>query len=155
MSKEIRVPLEIVSFQDDGYHVFVRGWLEKCALRLLIDTGASKTVLDKNFLTANFPDLKLESNEMPATGAGSNTIQTEIAEVSGFFLSTDKKKTPSLEKFQVAVLDLSHVNDTYSKIGQPSIQGVIGSDLLVQFGAIINIKKQRMKLKVPPGADSD
>jgi len=148
MAKEIKIPIEVVSFLEDGFHLFVKGKLGDHSLRLLIDTGASKTVLDKKFLAENFPDLKLEQNELPATGAGTNTIQTEIAEISDFFLGDGKKKNSSspLRNFPVAVLDLSHVNETYSKIGQESIQGVIGSDLLIHFKAVINLKKQRMKL---------
>lgn len=151
MSKEIQIPVEVVSFADDGYHIFTEGKLKGRPLRLLIDTGASKTVLDKKFLGENFPHLPLEMNDMPATGAGTNTIQTEITEVSDFFLGNGKKKNSSspLDKFPVAVMDLSHVNDTYAKIGQPPIQGVIGSDLLVHFGAVINFRKQRMKLILP------
>lgn len=93
MSKEIQIPVEVVSFADDGYHIFTKGKLKGRPLRLLIDTGASKTVLDKKFLGENFPHLPLEMNDMPATGAGTNTIQTEITEVSDFFSAMAKRKT--------------------------------------------------------------
>jgi len=151
MEKEIIIPIEIVSFLEDGYHLFVKGKLAGQPLRLLIDTGASKTVLDKKFLTENFPELKLEQNELPATGAGTNTIQTEITMISDFFLGSGKKKNSSspLQNFPVAVLDLSHVNETYSKIGQRPIQGVIGCDLLVHFHVVLNLRKKRMKLNPP------
>ena len=150
MSKPIKIPIEVVSFQEDGFHLFVKGKLGEHSLRLLIDTGASKTVLDKKFLSETFPDLKMEQNELPATGAGTNTIQTEIAEISDFFLGNGDKKnsTSPLQNFPVAVLDLQHVNDTYSKIGQQSIHGVIGSDLLVHFHTVINLKKKTLKLNL-------
>src|SRR5215217_6842586 len=95
MSKPIKIPIEVVSFYEDGFHLFVKGKLGKHFLRLLIDTGASKTVLDKKFLTQEFPEFKLEQNELPATGAGTNTIQTEIAEISDFFLGNGDKMNSS------------------------------------------------------------
>jgi predicted aspartyl protease len=151
MSKAIKIPIEVVSFFEDGFHLFVKGKLGEQILRLLIDTGASKTVLDKKFLMEKFPELKLEQNELPATGAGTNTIQTEIAEISDFFLGDGDKENLSspLQNFPVAVMDLQHVNETYSKIGKESIHGVIGSDLLVDFRATINLKKETLKLNPP------
>jgi len=142
MSKKIKVPVEVLSLQEEGYHLFVKGKLGNHILRLLIDTGASKTVLDKNFIAEHFPEFKLETNEQLTTGVGTNTIQSEFTEIAN--LKIGDLEIPS---YKIAVLDLKHVNETYSMINVTAIHGVIGSDLLVEFGAVINLKKHQLRLR--------
>lgn len=142
MSKKIKIPIDVVSLQEDGYHLFVDGSIAGHQARLLIDTGASKTVLDKNFIVAKFPNLTLETNEQLTTGVGTNTLQSEFTEISD--LSIGKLK---MKQYKVAVLDLMHVNETYSTIQLPAIHGVIGCDLLVEQRAVINMKKKQLRVK--------
>jgi len=149
MSKKIKIPIEVLSLQEQGYHLFVKGKLGDQEMRLLIDTGASKTVLDKNFITEHFSELPLEASEHQATGAGTNSIQSEFAEVSGL-----KIGQLEIASYKIAVLDLKHVNETYSMINVNPIHGVIGSDLLVEFYAVINLKKRLLRLKDSPRAGS-
>src|SRR4030095_13656938 len=81
-TKKIKIPLDLVSLQEEGYHLFILAKIGAHDVRLLIDTGASKTVIDKNFIAEKFPSLKLEANEQPTTGVGSNTIQSEFTDVA-------------------------------------------------------------------------
>lgn len=142
MAKKIKIPLEIISLQEDGFHLFVKGKSGKHSIRLLIDTGASKTVLDKKFVTERFPELKLEVNEQLTTGVGTNTIQSEFTDLDN--LSVGKLK---LKNYKVAVLDLQHVNETYSMIQLPPIDGVLGCDVLVEYGAVIHLKNKELRIK--------
>ena len=144
MAKKIKVPVEVLSLQEEGYHLFVVGKLGDHPLRLLIDTGASKTVLDKAFIAEHFSEFKLETNEQLTTGVGSNTIQSEFTEIKN--LRIGELEIPS---YKIAVLDLKHVNETYSIINVTAIHGVIGCDLLVEFSAVINLKKHQLRLKSP------
>ncbi|MBK9732941.1 MAG: aspartyl protease family protein [Chitinophagaceae bacterium] len=139
---KIHIPIKAVSLQEEGFHLFVKGKLGKHALRLLIDTGASKTVLDKKFISERLPELKLEINEQLTTGVGTNTIQSEFTDIEN--LSVGKLK---LKKLKVAVLDLQHVNETYNLIQLPPIDGVLGCDVLVDYGAVINLDKNELRIK--------
>ena len=141
MGKKIKIPIQLISLQEDGFHLFVEGKLGTHIVRMLIDTGASKTVIDKNFISDNLPELELETNEQLTTGVGSNTIQSEFTDLT--ILEVGKLK---LKGYKVAVLDLKHVNETYNMIQLPPIQGVIGCDLLVEHKAVINLKKKEIKL---------
>ncbi|MBX7110081.1 MAG: retroviral-like aspartic protease family protein [Chitinophagales bacterium] len=142
MSKKITIPLKAVSLQEEGFHLFVEGKAGTHSIRLLIDTGASKTVLDKKFISEKLPALKLEINEQLTTGVGSNTIQSEFTEIDT--LSVGKLK---LKKYKVAVLDLQHVNETYSLIQLPGIDGVLGCDVLVDYGVVINLRKMELRIR--------
>jgi uncharacterized 2Fe-2S/4Fe-4S cluster protein (DUF4445 family) len=45
-----------------------------------------------------------------------------------------------------AVLDLAHVNQAYELLQLPPIDGVMGSDILMQYLATINLKKMELSL---------
>ena len=144
MAKKITLPIEVYNLDEEGFHLFISVKMGDITTRMLIDTGASRTVVDKVFLQQNFPDLKMEANENPATGAGTNTLQTEIATLSELHIGELQ-----LSNYLVAVLDMKHVNQTYEAIGAPAIHGVIGSDVLVACKAVISLKKKRLRLRQP------
>lgn len=141
MAKKIRIPIKAESLQEEGFHLFVEGKVGHHRIRLLIDTGASKTVLDKKFINEKLPEQKLEINEQLTTGVGSNTIQSEFTEIDN--LRVGKLK---LKMYKVAVLDLQHVNETYSLIQLPGIDGVLGCDVLVEYGVVINLRKKELRI---------
>jgi len=58
-----------------------------------------------------------------------------------------------IRKYPAVALDMSHVNQSYNELDLPPIDGVIGSDILMKYGAVINygtgvlrINKRRKKL---------
>ena len=142
MSKKLKVGLLVVSLQEEGYHLFIENTIGEHPVRLLIDTGASKTVIDRSFLLDKYPNLKLEAHDQLTTGVGTNTIQSEFTEIP------DLKLGPlHIPNYKVAVLDLKHVNETYHMINLPPIHGVLGCDLLIEYKAVINLKKKYLRLK--------
>ena len=52
----------------------------------------------------------------------------------------------TIENFHAILLNLSHVNASYEKMGFSQIDGVLGSDVLNKYNAIIDYKKQRITL---------
>lgn len=150
MSKKVKIPIEVQSLRGDGFHLFVTGKVEMVPVRMLIDTGASKTVFDKNFLSLHFSETKLQTNEQLTTGVGSNTLQSEITEIKNLQIGRLQ-----IDLLTIAVLDLSHVNETYSLVDFEPISGVIGSDLLVAGKAVINFKKKTLRMKHPTFITAD
>ncbi|MBK7570590.1 MAG: hypothetical protein IPI10_02835 [Bacteroidetes bacterium] len=51
-----------------------------------------------------------------------------------------------IEHFHAILLDLSHVNASYEKMGYSQIDGVLGSDVLNEYNAIIDYKKRKITL---------
>lgn len=136
------VPLQIESILGDGYHVFIQANIGRKKARLLLDTGASKTVLSLEFANKYLKSQKRKTNEEQATGLGSNSIQNEVG-----MIRTIKIGHCTIPNLTVAILDLSHVNETYRRIELPAVDGVLGSDVLMQTKAIIDYAKSRMSLK--------
>ena len=128
----------------DGCHPFVNALVNNAEARLLIDTGASKTVLDKTFLLSLEPKVTLEQSEQLSTGLGAGNLPSEFAQNIDLEIGSWRVRDTS-----VAVLDLFHVNETYKSIDLPVLHGVIGGDLLLSHQAVINYKKAEMKLSSP------
>jgi predicted aspartyl protease len=141
MAKTVEIPLYILAIQDDGYHVFLEISVNDTKVYMLLDTGASRTVFDLETLKKIHAGIEMEENEDKATGLGSNSVDNFMAVVDKLEIGSMK-----IKNFEVGVLDISHVNVSYSKIDIPPIAGVFGSDILMRFDAVINYKKKTLKL---------
>lgn len=132
-----KIDIEIMSIQDYGIHCFIPVKVNGIAARLLIDTGASKTVFDKLFIQKRLQELYTKKSEQLTTGLGSNTIESEEAVIP--LLKIGKLK---IKNYHAHILDLLHVNETYKQVDLPPIDGVIGCDLLLEHKATLNFKKR-------------
>lgn len=141
MPKKHKIKLLIQDIAGDGCHVFIVALVNDQTARLLIDTGASKTVLDKTFVMSLDPKVNLEQSEELSTGFGAGNIPSEFASIIKFEVGD-----MTVNDITVAVLDLYHVNETYQKIGLPTLHGVVGGDLLLKHNAVIDYKKETLKL---------
>lgn len=137
------IPLDLINIDVDGFHLMMNAKIGRKKIRLLVDTGASKTVFDetrlKKILGPNNDEF--ESTEQLSTGLGTNKMESQTSVLKSIKIGNVK-----LQNFEVVVLDLSHVNVSYQLIGEKGIDGVLGSDLLSKFEAVIYYKKPRLKI---------
>jgi hypothetical protein len=138
---QVEIPLYAVDIKEDGYHLFLEVTINGNKGVMLLDTGASRTVFDMHTLQQWHNDIPMEVNEDKATGLGSNQVESYVT-------SIDKLEIGEIvvNNFETGVLDLSHVNESYSNIDIPPIAGVFGSDLLMMFDAIISYKDRKLVL---------
>lgn len=138
-----KIPINIVSIENEGFHIFVDGSVNELPLKLLIDTGASRSVFDKQKLLEklNVDLVELIENEKLSTGLGTNTMKSE-----SFILEKFKIGDLELSDYQAVVLEMSHVNESYKLLELPPIDGVIGGDILLKYKAVINYKKAELSL---------
>lgn len=144
MKKSItRIPLKIISIENDGYHLMIPARINRKKAKLLIDTGASRTVFDKTRIMKFLgeEDLEFEQNEKLSTGLGTNTLASEVIVLSGFKLGDHR-----IKYYQAVVLDMKHVNESYTKLKLPEIDGVIGGDILKKYNAALYYKEKILKL---------
>lgn len=139
---EIQIPLEILNFQDNGSHLLVEVVVSGKAFKAVLDTGASKTAFDKELLAEILDERTFEPVERFSTGLGTNSMQCFKTMLPGF--SFGKLE---IAGYEVAVLDLSHINMAYKDLGHETILGVIGSDLLLEYNAVIDYEKQLLTLR--------
>ncbi|MFL5753010.1 MAG: retropepsin-like aspartic protease [Bacteroidia bacterium] len=139
--KQSIIPIKMLSIEGDGLHLSVKGKINGKAVHLLIDTGASRTVFDLNRVE-NFSKAKpIEDTEKLSTGLGTNTMKSMFTTLKKIQLGD-----LILENYETVLLDLSHVNSSYGQVGLKPIDGVIGSDILMNHDAIINYGKKQLTL---------
>jgi predicted aspartyl protease len=136
------VKLEIVELQTDSYHVFLHVLVNNKKLRMLLDTGASKTVLDKAFVDTKLKSIKLESSNNPTSSLHATVQTSDVMTAKSITIGPSK-----LQNYMITVLDLAHVNKTYKMVKCKPIQGILGSDILVEKQAVIDYGKKQLKLK--------
>ncbi|WP_372751767.1 retropepsin-like aspartic protease [Labilibaculum sp.] len=140
---KIEIPIEIIELENESYHLLVSCKVNQSHFGdLVIDTGASKTVLDRNFVPA-YELLGEQTSEMQSRGLGEGSLNTEMVKIDSFQLGGLQ-----LRDFHCALIDLSGINEMYKEHCQREICGLLGSDFLVKHQAIINYKSEILQLEI-------
>jgi len=137
-----KIPFEVISLQADGFHIITEVEIFDKKFNLVIDTGASKTVLDKDtLLHSGIDEENFQSTDILSTGLGTNSMESFMLTLPEF-----KLQDWSVKDLSVAVLDLSAINHAYSQIDLEPIIGVLGGDILKPYGGVINYKTSTLLL---------
>jgi hypothetical protein len=129
--KSVKIPVQVLS---------IEGEKANC----ILDTGASKTVFDSERIKRFLKREALHKNERLSTGLGTASMHSQV-----LFISKLELDTYTIKKLPTIVLDLSHINQTYTSIGFEPIDGVIGSDVLMDAKGIIDFGKSTLTLFPP------
>ena len=138
-----KIPLELLELQGDGFHILINVRLFDQSFKMVLDTGASKTVLDKTtLLQSGIPEEKIENTNIISTGLGTNSMESFLIELPSLEIENWK-----IKKFTTAVLDLSAVNYAYEQMELPPVIGVLGGDILFAYAARIDYGKRMLTLR--------
>ena len=140
---KISIPIRLLQIEGDGHHLAVTLHINGKSANAILDTGASKTVFDKTEIASYLSDETIADNETLSTGLGTTTMQSHLVLVRK--LGIGKLK---IENYQSVILDLGHVNKTYEQLGLKTIVGVLGSDVLEKYKAVIDYGKRKLFLTV-------
>jgi hypothetical protein len=137
------IPIELTVIEEDGFHLMIAVEINGLPARMLLDTGASRSVFDLERISRFFTDNKpnFEVNEKLSTGLGTRDMQSQAV-----YLKEFKIGELCIREYPAVVLDMSHVNLSYSELDLPPIDGVIGSDILMKYAAVINYGKMQMRI---------
>jgi predicted aspartyl protease len=138
---KIVIKFDVINLEGDGFHLNIRGNANGIDVNLIIDTGASKTVFDINTIKEVLQQEALNEIDKLSSGLGTNTMKSFKTTIEKFELDGFEELN-----YEVAVLDLTHVNLSYENIGLSPIDGIIGGDILVKYNAIINYKEKTLTL---------
>ena len=139
--------IELMPIEEDGYHIFIDALINGGSARLLLDTGASRTVFDEDrikvFLTKKNHRFKRFSKL--STGLGTNTMKSHSIILEEFRLGETVFKD-----YHAVVLNMEHVNQSYQMLGHKQIDGVLGGDLLQELRAVVDYRKKEVRWRVEP-----
>lgn len=139
--RTVKVPLQLINLQNDGFHLLVEVVIFGHPFNVVLDTGASKTVLDKTSIEKYIATDDLLSSDKLSTGLGTNSMESFILYLPSFNIGKLK-----IENFEAAVLDLSSISAAYESLQLPPVIGVIGGDILQKHKAVIDYNKLELKL---------
>lgn len=137
----IDIPLNLIKLEDDSYHILVEAsFNSQFSGNLIIDTGASKTVLDQEFASLFVSNLST-IDDAQSSGINAMITETQIGTISSFKIGAFE-----IKNYSCILMNLSHINDLYLKVANMKIAGLIGSDFLVDYEAVINYHQKKLTL---------
>jgi hypothetical protein len=141
----IEIPLQIIELEKENYHLLIEGeFQDETPSCWIIDTGASKSVLDINLKT--YYEILDSDNEDDYHSAGINQGMMETSVGKMFFLKLGELE---ISDQKVALIDLSHVNEIYGKYSSCRIAGLLGGDILMQYKCCIDYESKTIQFQFP------
>lgn len=141
MSNHVTIPVEIVKLEDNSFHLLIKAEIDKIAGELIIDTGASVSVIDKTLCTEQW-----DKNSLFQLQSGS--VSGKIEHVELFKANYLKIGGRKLKNISFAAIDLKYVNEMYEKHLKRKIIGLLGCDFFVHYQAIIDYSTLKLTLNL-------
>jgi predicted aspartyl protease len=139
----ITADLEILNLHDDGFHLLVEVVVFGQSFKAVVDTGASRTVLDRNTIETYVDAADLLISDKLSTGLGTNSMESHTLTVP--LLQIGQLE---LNQFEAAVLDLSMINTAYQSLEVGPIIGVIGGDILMKHNGVISYPNRQLSFEI-------
>ena len=139
--KEHSVKIILGEFDKGGFHLFLNLKVNGLKCRFLIDTGASKSVLDKKYFEEKIGKKYLKTVKQETTGLHSSVSESHFGKVKTIELGHHV-----IKNYEIAAIDLSHVNMVYKQAKKPKISGILGSDLRLRYKMIVDYGQLKIYL---------
>jgi hypothetical protein len=139
----IEIPLQIIELERDNFHILIEGNFEDgTPANWIIDTGASKTVLDSN-LNQFYQNIEAgDEEDYHSAGINQGMMDTSVGEI--YFLRFGEFEISSQK---VALIDLNHVNEIYEKYSLYKISGLLGGDILMHYKCMIDYERKVIQFR--------
>jgi len=141
-SDKIIIPNTFLPLDEGGVHLLIDAVINGTAVKLLIDTGASKTVFDKKRIKKLSGKKRFKLHDSLSVGLGTSRMKSHIIVLENFSIGE-----LTVNNFESVLLNLNNVNKSYQMLGLPAIDGVLGGDILLKHKAEINYGKKILTLE--------
>lgn len=125
----IKLPLKPHIIDNDGVHLHLDAILNGNPIKLLLDTGASRSAISRKIALILDSGYTNPVSNIESFGFGDN-FDSFVAEVASF-----EFYGKLLENYQMAIFDFSPLNEMMGRMGFPEIDGMLGGDLLKAVNA--------------------
>src|SRR5688500_18486642 len=105
------LPLAKADLDEDGIHLLIGITLNGYEGWAVLDTGASRSAFDEQFLAAQLGKDCFQDTEKASTGLGTNSIKCRFVTVPELNIGAIH-----IRNYFVAALDLSHINHAYKQL---------------------------------------
>ncbi len=125
----------------DGFHLMLHAVIGGVKANVLIDTGASRTVMDLSRARNYIGNHPIKPFHKSFTGMGAGAIETFYATIPEIQIGGN-----SLKEMEVVLIDLTPLNKSYAQEDLPRIDMVIGGDWLLKLDAVIDYPNKTLKI---------
>ncbi len=133
------IPFKLVELEPESYHMLVDATINGEPVKLILDSGASRSVLDKIYDSGE----RIEGiSDTVAVGFMSDNVNIELASIPDLLVAGVK-----FSDFPIALADLSSLRELYKNITGLSVAGLLGCDFLVQNVSSINLGSKKIFIK--------
>lgn len=120
-------------------HYSISGLAEEVTLDLIVDTGASHTLLD--IARVDRFGIRTGDTGSQATGLGYSNQSVETGRLANVEVGVVR-----IDTMQVTIVDLSQVNRVLDGMGDARVDGILGSDALTAWRAVIDYGSRSLYL---------
>ena len=124
--------------EQGDYHSLLNGSVAGKKIRIVLDTGASHSCIDKQFVNQLFPDREMEKNEGVNAGIGGSDFEVLVTDLSDFKMG--RYHQPIMQN--VAVIEFTHINAAYKALHHKPVQMILGNDFCVNHKAVIDYERE-------------
>ena len=132
------VPFEIVELDDnENVHPIVEAYIEDQVVRLVIDTGASHSCMSKKSIKHLIG--KKDKKADAVLGIGRGRSKNRFVRVPVFRIGDLE-----IYNYQFLSIQINHINKMLSSLRLKPIDGLLGSDILYNYKAVIDYKTRKI-----------
>lgn len=140
-NKKVTIKLKELAINNEMFHHLIPITINKKKGVLLIDTGASRSIFDAE----RFKRFKVKENQCAApiapAGAG-GPVTSNLC-----ILKNIKVDKLELKNLLIGTVDLSHVNNMFNAFKVEPVDGVLGADVLRNYGACLDFKNNTVSFE--------
>jgi len=136
------VKIKFIPLGDNGFHLAVKVKINNTDALMVVDTGATQTVVSAEFAEKMNLSRKEIQDKSTSLGIGTDKLSPMLT-----FIDKLKIGKIKLEKLTFIVLPMEHINQTYTMLGNKAVDGIIGNDLLILLKSLINLEEKEIVLK--------
>jgi hypothetical protein len=134
----IEIPFEIRELDgNQNMQPVVMAQIDEFQLRLVIDTGASHSCLSKKLVKKFINKKELKADVVMGVGRG--RLNNKLIEIPSFKIGDLEIKDHLFLSLQI-----SHINKMLTSLGIEPIDGLLGSDILYAYQAVIDYSTQKL-----------
>ena len=130
--------LKVTELEPGDYHTLLNGSVAEKRIRIVLDTGASHSCIDKQFVNQLFPDREMEKNDGVNAGIGGSDFEVLVTNLPDFKIGHYHQKLME----NIAVIDFTHINMAYEALHLKPVQMILGNDFCVNHQAIIDYEQK-------------
>lgn len=133
------IPINVQCLDTNNFHITVNVKIGRRNEIIVVDTGASHSCLSPEVIQ------HLSSKE--------EIIVDKVLSISADVAQNTMIKLPSikigdfqLRNYPFLIIDIAHINDMMESLGMKKIAGLLGSDILLKYNAIIDYQNRLLTL---------